>query len=134
MRIVTARYRDWDAIKAGKFAPVGTTVGFPRWLGYRLAGLCPLVTPHGIFGENLTDEEYREQYFERIGKFGPVKIRALLEAIVESYEFDGSGGVALCCFCDVSEEECHRRLFAEWWTAVTGEKVDELQDVQLVIE
>jgi Protein of unknown function, DUF488 len=123
MQIATSRYQARERILESGLAPVGTTVGNPRFrLGYELAGRCGMVAPYGLLGKDLTEAEFERGFRDRLERHGVEAIRAKLE------EFAGDApGVVLLCFEDVhAGETCHRRVFADWWLERTGEDVPEL--------
>lgn len=126
--IATGRYFDRKLIERSELAPVSVTVGQPKFpLGYELAGHVGMLAPYGL----LKIEEigaFRDAYFERLERYGPAKVKRVLAAIAHS---EGRKGVVLLCFEDLTkpDEWCHRRVFAEWWLAETGDQVLELHDL-----
>ncbi len=127
LRVYTARYFDKALIEESGAAPLGSTVGPPRFgVGYELAGSVGMVTPYGSF--KIEDPaEFRRVYRQRLGHFGVDKIKRVLEAFAAGHDTDS---VVLLCFCKLDEGAvCHRRVFAEWWREQTGDHVDELRDV-----
>ena len=80
-----------------------------------------ILKPFGIFGKNLTDEEYKSLYLERLEKIGVEKIRRVLREIQGNKE-----NLILLCF-EKNREECHRSWFAEWWQEKTGEIIEEYE-------
>jgi hypothetical protein len=127
MQIATSRYQAHDLILASGLAPVATTVGKPKFsLRYELAGACALIAPLGVFGRDLSDEEFEAGYRARLDSFGVPEIRADLVKLVGDWP-----GCVLLCFCDLAQSRCHRRLFSRWWQERTGEEVAELTELTL---
>jgi hypothetical protein len=123
MRIATSRYQARDLVVASGLAPVGTTVGRPRFrLGYELAGTCREVTPYGLFGKGLSEVEFTAGYRRRLDGVGVDAIGARLGELAGDRP-----GVVLLCFEDVGHGAfCHRTIFRQWWLEQTGEPVEEL--------
>lgn len=133
MRLATARYFDKDLIAASGLAPIGTTVGPPRFSpGYTVEATLAMLAPHGIFGKETPEREFRVQYRRRLRSFGTDRIVNALEAICAAHGHDGA---VLLCFCKLEEPGafCHRRMFAEWWREQTGDDVPELAGIQLTL-
>ena len=130
MKVATSRYYHGQLIVESGLVPVATTVGMPKFpLRYHLGGLVPQVAPHGIFGkDDLTERQFKNRYVTRLEEIGPDVIAGYLEAIVQSHD---SHGVVLLCFCNLDEQFCHRRMFAEWWQTKTGIVVPELEPATL---
>jgi hypothetical protein len=126
MNVATSRYQSADLIVASGLAPVGTTVGRPRFkLGYELAGYCGKIAPYGLFGKGLSPAEFDVGYRARLEKFGVDEITATLDELRAKH--GSSKGVVLLCYEDVhAGEHCHRRTFADWWLEQTGQHVEEL--------
>jgi len=122
--LATSRYQARDLILASGLAPVRTTVGRPRFrLGYELAGFASELAPYGAFGVD-DPVEFERRYVDRLERAGVASIGATLQAIAHRA---GSPGCVLLCFEDVlAGESCHRRVFAAWWEAKTGQPVLEL--------
>lgn len=124
MIVATSRYQAAEKVIASGLAPVGTTVGNPRFkLGYELAGRCGLVAPYGLFGKGHDAATFERLYLEtRLERHGFEAIHARLAELAGDRP-----GVVLLCFEDVhAGEVCHRTMFASWWKAHTAEDVDEL--------
>jgi hypothetical protein len=125
LRIATSRYQAREKIAASRLAPVGTTVGRPRFkLGYELAGAAAALAPRGLL---YVDDpaEFELAYRSRLEHVGVEAIRLLLATLAGNARAEG---VVLLCYedLDVEGEWCHRRVFAEWWQEQTGEQVVEL--------
>lgn len=107
--IVTSRYQNW---RPEHGVPIRSTVGYPRfWRGPQLVFVKP-ITPFGIFGRGLLDEEVvRSQYLARLDDHAE-QIVTTLTAIARA-----NLGRPLCVMCyervDLGEA-CHRRWLAEW--------------------
>lgn len=71
-------------------------------------------------------EECRRLYLAQLTALGVARIRDLIQI---QTAFAGNGEPVLMCFERVdgpAAKPCHRRWFAEWWQAATGEEVAEL--------
>jgi hypothetical protein len=125
LTIATSRYQAREKIAASGLAPVGTTVGGPRFkLGYELAGMASKLAPYGLL--HVEDPaDFARAYRRRLDSVGVGPIRSLLGELAGNARAEG---VVLLCFEDLGRpgEWCHRRVFAEWWQEQTGEFVDEL--------
>lgn len=123
--IATSRYQAREKIAASGLAPVGTTVGRPRFkLGYELAGMASNLAPHGCL--QIEDRaRFAAAYRGRLNRVGVGPISRLLAGLAQKAAVDG---VVLLCFEDLTKpgEWCHRRVFADWWLEQTGEQVVEL--------
>lgn len=125
MRIATSRYWNTGAIEASGLAPVGTTVGPPRFpLKYELAASVGMLTPYGL-RQIESRSEFEPLYRARLAGFGVDRIARLLEAIATAAD---APGVVLLCFEDLTKQGlwCHRSIFASWWQENTGQEVCEL--------
>ncbi|MEX2646083.1 MAG: DUF488 family protein [Gaiellaceae bacterium] len=120
--VATSRYQAADLIRRSGRAPVGITVGRPKFrLGCELAGTVRMLAPVGLL--QVDDEaEFTRLYRERLDRVGVQKIAARLEELAAAA---GAQGVVLLCF-ESAGEFCHRRVFAGWWRAQTGTSVSEL--------
>ncbi|MBA2740504.1 MAG: hypothetical protein H0U46_00660, partial [Actinobacteria bacterium] len=97
MVIATGRYQAREKILESGLAPVGTTVGNPRFkLGYELAGRCGMVAPYGLLGTDLSEEEFEQGFRARLERFGVEEIQTKLEELAGERP-----GVVLLCFEDV---------------------------------
>jgi hypothetical protein len=108
--------------------PVRTTAGAPRFaLGYELAGHARIISPSWSLLALHDEAPYRAGYRTQLDQAGPAVIRAELEAIADGH---ADPRLVLLCFDDLSKPDgwCHRRMFADWWTEVTGEEVPELAE------
>ena len=90
----------------------------PHWPTVRL-----LAPGAEYFHQGLSREDFRDAYLADLNAAGPVRIAAALREIR-----DTAGQLVLLCFekSAVAEEQCHRRIFAEWWETTTGQRVPEL--------
>jgi hypothetical protein len=106
--------------------PVRTTVGTPRFpLRYELDEFVRQLAPWGLFGKELSDDEFTVLYRERLEKIGVDVLRAEFEAIAARN--DGKRLVLLCFEDVLAGQPCHRRTFAAWWAERTGQVVPELE-------
>ena len=125
--IYTSRYSNPE-LQSGKYTVVGITRGAPKFpLKYALSGNSIEIAPPGyLFNEN-DRVKFTPAYFRHMDRTGARRIAGILA----SYErIDRSKDVVLCCYEDVRipGEWCHRLVFAEWWLARTGERIEELPD------
>jgi hypothetical protein len=106
--------------------PVGISRGVPRWpLPYRYKLLRLLAPSRETFA--LQDlEEFQQAYMAGLEDIGVGKIAWALRKI--SREHSGRPLALLCYENTHTGEVCHRRMFAEWWKAQTGQEVPELDD------
>jgi len=113
-------------ISANDYVGVGIAVGKPRWKPkYECEHYSPLA-PWGLF-KKYTGDEFKERYILQLEKLGTTFIRKDLQDISNRH---GGKDVVLLCWEDLSKGlTCHRRYFAEWWEKLTGEKIDELEEV-----
>lgn len=69
------------------------------------------------------DADFEESYLSGLEEIGAGKIGDLLGRLS-----DEAGGKALVLLCfERDPSDCHRAMFARWWTAQTGQAVEELQ-------
>jgi uncharacterized protein (DUF1330 family) len=75
----------------------------------------------------MSYDEYKDRYLAILEGHGVGKIREELEAIETEWRCD----LVLLCFESLKKpgEWCHRRMFADWWTEKTGDRVIELDGV-----
>lgn len=121
----TARYSN-KAINNEKYTPVQVSVGTPKFpLHYHLKDRCMIITPAYQIIKIEDEEEYKKQYIAQLEKHGIEKIRWVLRQMAEPGK-----QIVLLCYEDVRKEGvwCHRRMFAEWYEAKTGNKVEELEE------
>ena len=126
-RLVTSRYQTLNANggeAAGPFAAIRTSVTAPRFpLKYKLAGASlALIPPSKLLNlyrrEAITWNGYVRGYRHHLDIMGAELIERELTALSESHQ---GKPLALLCFCNVKEgENCHRRVFADWWEEKTG--------------
>jgi hypothetical protein len=103
--------------------PVQTSIGRPKWpLPYDLTEDVGVLKPWGLFGKDLTAEEFTAHYRARLEKVGVDALRRLFETISARH---GGSRLVLLCF-EKHPHECHRGDFADWWLEVTGQIVPEL--------
>jgi uncharacterized protein YeaO (DUF488 family) len=70
-----------------------------------------------------SDEAFEATYLAELEEAGVAKVRDLLRRFSEE-----AGGRPLVLLCwERDRAECHRSMFARWWTERTGEDVEELQ-------
>jgi hypothetical protein len=122
VELATASYRSFISAMG---VPVATSIGRPRFpIDYEPTEEIGLLKPFGLFGKDLSDEEFRAAYRERLDKTGVDKLQRVFHAISRKHE---GSRLVLLCFEDVlGGQSCHRRAFADWWTERTGQTVPEL--------
>lgn len=124
--IYTSRYFNPELIhNPDNYSVVRISLGFPRFLPYKLAGSIKDLAPKGLLG--MTDKyEFRRRYIEKLEYLGVERIGYLLQ----HFEKQGKP-VVLCCYEDVrkgGDNWCHRIMFADWWFQQTDLFIDELAD------
>lgn len=130
-RLATCSYR---AFRPEMGAAVRITRGAPRWrLHYQIAGTIPELAPTAREFGIKDGAEFTAAYQVRLTEVGFDRVAELLKATVPR------GRIVLCCFESLSAVAldvpqpyiCHRRCFAEWWEAQTGDVVPELSEEPL---
>lgn len=126
MDIKTCSFREFERLQQPDQVPVRTTVGGLRWApsyNDRMV-YSRLVTPRRnfVFPRPLPYDRYEEAYWRMLDAHGVDAINAELRRI------GGGRDVVLLCFDDLSKPDgwCHRTMFGAWWTARTGQIVEEL--------
>src|SRR5688500_18804435 len=87
----------------------------------RISGGCPkaakdaphigALAPYGLFGKDLTPEQFAEGYRERLDSYGVDAIRRRLERVA-----DAARGKPLLLACyERDPADSHRAQFADWW-------------------
>lgn len=118
MKVQTYYFSGAGKLKIEDTAFLSIAVGNPRYkTNYEIVDL-KVLKPYGILGM-YSGEQYKEKYFERLDFIGPEKIR---EEIIKASH--GHKTVLLLCH-EKNKDECHRRMFAEWWEKKTGEVIEE---------
>ncbi len=133
MKLYTSRYQNRGLAGRDDLVKVRTTVGNPRGaLATGVVARIAEVTPYGLFGQGLSQEEFTACYRERLESFGVERLRRRFAEVSEAH---GGKDLVLLCFEDVLHPGadgrvgfCHRRVFAEWWEEKTGERVEELDE------
>jgi hypothetical protein len=134
MRLATSRYQNPTVATCGLRA-CGFTNGVPRFkLDYPLVmNLTPLAPP--LWALKLERQPFTRHYCAHLDDLGIDRIRRLLEVTLEISNVrrtHTADGIVLLCYEDERGSDptkwCHRRIFADWWTALTGEAVPELDD------
>ena len=116
----TGRYQTW---KPEHGTPVRTTVGAPKfWRGALVA--VPQLAPFGIFGQRMSEDDFRRRYLARLDRYGG-EIMTALTAIARSRP---GTQLVLLCFDDIEQAGvfCHRTWAAEWMQERHGIEVPEL--------
>ncbi len=123
--IFTSRYQN-PAIDEELHVPVGVTLYPPRFkLHYRLAANLTAIAPSKETFAIYNKEKYRKEYLANIERIGVEPIHNMLGTLEQPGK-----SLVLLCFEDVRIDGlwCHRRMFAEWWTRMTGHVIEELPD------
>lgn len=97
--------------------------GVPRWplpFRYRRANL---LAPSRETFALQSDEAFEREYLRELDEAGAEKIAAMLARISRE---EGGGPLVLLCW-ERPGEVCHRRTFAQWFEARSGQEVPELQ-------
>lgn len=98
---------------------VRISVGYPQ--AAKDAPFIGALAPFGIFGKDLTDEEFRRRYIERLDRYGVDGIRARIERVAADHP---DQVLLLCCF-ERDRADCHRGDLANWWFERTGQQIQE---------
>lgn len=127
--IYTSRFAN-AALKTGEYTTVRISVGTPRWtLGYTINGEMKELMPFGL--RDVEDkEDFRGLFYAKLEQIGVDAIGRKLKRL----EALGKP-VVLLCYEDIRKGDwnwCHRRIFADWWNAKTGEVIEELPDAKPV--
>lgn len=111
------------------YTPVRIAVGAPRFLpGARMWPMLRELMPFGIL--SLKGKEFEEKYIARLERHGAEEIRLDLKDL---YERTRRKPLVLLCYENVKAgEDCHRRMFAEWYLEKTGIIINEAHDLRAV--
>lgn len=125
--LATSRYQNRGAIIASGHVPVRTTLGPPRFkLGYQLGANLRIIAPTRTIFAIEDPVAFDAAYRKHLDSVGVVEISRQLAEVSGAHE---NKGLVLLCFEDVhqlGEFACHRRAFARWWEAQTGQQIHEL--------
>ena len=120
MKIYTSYFAKQRKMELEDASYVSIAVGNPRYpVPYKIVNL-NVLKPYGIFGV-YDEDEYSERYFARLDRYGVDYIRKEIEKASEGHE-----NVILMCH-EKDRNECHRKMFADWWEKNTGEKIEEFE-------
>lgn len=128
MAIWTSRYSNKELRNEGYY-PVGISIGKPRFnTGYIIQEQCYSLAPKRYMLQ-MQKEPYTAEYIKKLENIGTQKIIDIVRRLERTAQSNGKE-LVLLCFEDVriSDDWCHRRLFAEWWKEQTGEIIEELND------
>jgi hypothetical protein len=126
-RLYTARYAN-PTLADHAAAKVRISLGYPRFpLRYQLAGTIGQLAPDRSYFKD-PEAVFRGLYKADLLRRGGTEYFAKL--FIEIAERAGVDALALLCFEDLRRPNvfCHRRIFAEWWEARTGQEVEELPE------
>ncbi len=108
---------DVDAVK------VSISRGQPSWpVGFRYRRAMLLAPSRETFALR-DDADFEASYLAGLEEIGVERITDLLTKIGAE---EGSRPLVLLCF-EADPGQCHRSMFARWWTAKTGQRVGELR-------
>lgn len=118
----TGRYQTWKPVYG---TPVRTSVGAPKFWRGALAAI-PQLAPFGIFGQQMSEDDFRHRYLARLDRYAG-EIVAALAAIARSRP---GTPLVLLCFDDIELAGvfCHRTWAAEWVQERHGIEVPELSE------
>ena len=123
-RLYTARYANKTRAKH----PAAKVRMRPCFrLSYHLAGkISELAPTRAMFG--TTPAEFTARYTTLLVERGGVEL--LTQRFADVAAEAGSDGLVLLCFEDLRKPGafCHRRVFADWWTAATKQLLLELPE------
>lgn len=103
--------------------PVRISLGIPKFrLSWELPRACLWeLAPRGHYFHD-PPEEFTRKYVAQLDTYGPQKLHEIFTGLAT-----GDRLTLLCFERNVrSGDDCHRRLFADWWLWNTGEYVPEL--------
>lgn len=124
----TSRYSNKN-IANKDLIPIGISLYPPKFrTAFKVVGYIKQLAPtRDMFG--LPFNEYEPKYIAILEAHGVEKIKKLLQSVTPQ-DADASK-IVLLCFEDLSKQDkwCHRRIFARWWQAKTGEVIPELEEV-----
>lgn len=125
--IFTSRFTNSE-LKENRYTTIRISLGTPKWnLGYQLDGAIEDLMPFGLLKTYSHDKElFKQAYFKRLDAKGVKRIANQLMAYASL-----GRDIVLLCYEDITKDVdnwCHRTMFAEWWEARTGEKIEELHD------
>lgn len=120
--------RGWGtATRITRTAPRGQALPNPRWTDQpRWPAVQVLAPGQDYFKKGLPPEVFRDRYLDDLNALGGKRIAAALRQVpVED------GRLVLLCYESVHAVTaqpwvCHRRIFAEWWSELTGREIPEL--------
>jgi hypothetical protein len=128
MELYTSRYQN-PAIPTCGYAPVGVTLGFPRFIRYKLvANRRELAPDRSIFG--IEDQEIFTQLMrERLDRLGD-RAMDILESVYAKAGRERYRGLVLLCYEDLRKPDmwCHRQIVAQWLQERYGIVVPELAE------
>jgi hypothetical protein len=115
----------YHAFKREAGVALAISLGKPKWpLAYEIAADVDELKPWGLLARPpLEQDEFRRRYVERLDRIGVERLRATFDRIAAEH---GEPLVLLCWENVHAGKFCHRRVFADWWAAQTGEEVPEL--------
>jgi hypothetical protein len=132
LRLLTASHAERRAILAAGAVHVRISRGHPRGTP-SLPVVRELMPSRELFDQlhELDPADWQARYVDGLGAQSGAIEQRLSELAAEH----PGETLVLCCFERVERgERCHRRYFAEWWTARTGTDVPELHDTTLASE
>jgi hypothetical protein len=131
--LATCSYSGFDrkmgtAVSITRHAPRWIKLPDPRWTDQPHWPSVRILTPGAeYFHRGLPADEFAKCYLADLNLRGPERVAEALRAV----PCDDTGQLVLLCFESAAEIAanpwaCHRRIFAAWWTGLTGRDVPEL--------
>jgi Protein of unknown function, DUF488 len=118
-QLYTCSYRRF---RADMGVPVITSLGLPSWRPEaREWPRCWLLTPTPALFREPDDDVFAAGYAARLERFGAAKIARTLEKIAREHQ---AARLILLCH-EADPAACHRRQFADFMLATTGELIEE---------
>lgn len=120
-RLATCSYREY---RPEMGVPVRISLGRPRWWTTPIpdSASIPELTPRGSY-LNAPEPDFLEAYDAQLSRYGTGHLQARFAAIAGVH---GEPLVLLCFENLATGDLCHRRQFAAWWYAETGQEVPEM--------
>jgi hypothetical protein len=119
-RLRTGRYQTW---RPADGVPIRSSVGKARFWRHHFEPIhVTEITPYGVFGRQLDDDDARALYLSRLDRLGGRAI-AKLAGIARAHP--ASNGLVVLCF-EPAGEPCHRVWLREWFADRHGIDVPEV--------
>lgn len=113
-------YRAWRPGFEG--LAIRASLGMPKWIGEAADWpFLPELAPRWSYFRAEPDE-FEKRYLAQMEAHGA---RYLARRLHETGRLYRASRIVVCCF-EADRDDCHRGLWADWWTRTTGEVVDEI--------